>query len=83
MAVAILGNKIAVLRKRRGVTQQELADAIGLKRTSLSQIETGAYGASDGTKKRISDFFDLPVGEIFYNRDVSKFDESVKKPAQV
>ena len=70
MAVAILGNRIAALRKERRVTQQALADAIGIKRTSLSQIETGAYGASDETKKRISDFFRLPVGEIFFNRSV-------------
>lgn len=70
MVRAALGNRVAELRKEQNITQQQLAEAIGMVRTSLSQIETGAYGASDETKRRISDFFGIPIGDIFFNRNV-------------
>lgn len=69
----VLGNNIARLRKELGVTQQELADMIDMERTSLSQIETGAYNPSAETMKKISDALRRPLGDIFFNPDVLKF----------
>ena len=37
------GARIAYLRKRRKMTQQELADEIGIKREHVSRIEAGKY----------------------------------------
>lgn len=67
----VLGNNIAKLRKRKKITQQELADALGIKRTSLSHLENGLYTPSAKTMKKISDFFQVPLGEVFFNPDVS------------
>jgi transcriptional regulator with XRE-family HTH domain len=39
-----LGQRIADLRKAAALTQQELADAIGLSRTSITNIESGRQG---------------------------------------
>lgn len=69
----VLGNNIAVIRKRKRMTQQELADLVGLERTSLSQIETGAYNASAETMKKISDALNTPLGDIFFNPSVLSF----------
>lgn len=35
-----MGERIKNLRKEIGMTQQELADAVGISRNSLSRIET-------------------------------------------
>lgn len=67
-----LGNNIAKLRKERKITQQELAEALGIKRTSLSHIETGFYTPSAKTMKKISDYLQVPLGDIFFNPDVLK-----------
>lgn len=48
-----IGNAIKAARKQAGLTQVELADAIGLTQTSLSQIETGAISPSPRTQKKI------------------------------
>ena len=40
---AYFGARIAYLRKRRKMTQQELADLIGIKREHVSRIEAGKY----------------------------------------
>lgn len=37
------GARIAYLRKRRKMTQQQLADEIGIKREHVSRIEAGKY----------------------------------------
>lgn len=66
----IIGNRIGEIRRIKKVTQQELANGIGMQRTSLSQIENGIYAPSTETMMKISDFFDLPIGEIFFNPSV-------------
>ena len=37
----LIGKKIKALRKTRGMTQIQLADALGLERASISNYETG------------------------------------------
>lgn len=37
----LIGKKIQALRKTRGMTQIQLADALGLERASISNYETG------------------------------------------
>ncbi len=49
-----------------------MATQIGIGRTALSRIENGAYSPSAKTMKKISDYFNLPIGDIFFNTDVSK-----------
>ena len=53
-------------------TQEEMSKQIGIGRTSLSRIENGAYFPSAKTMKKISDYFNVPIGDIFFNTDVSK-----------
>jgi transcriptional regulator with XRE-family HTH domain len=38
-----LGGRIARYRKARGLTQQQLADALGLKQYAIANYETGRY----------------------------------------
>ncbi|PWW08520.1 DNA-binding XRE family transcriptional regulator [Paenibacillus cellulosilyticus] len=63
----VIGNRISYIRKHRGITQKQLADALGIDRASLSQIETGRYSPRAETIRKLSDFFQLPIGDLFYN----------------
>lgn len=38
-----LGSRIASFRKARGLTQQQLADSLGLKQYAIANYETGRY----------------------------------------
>lgn len=67
MQAPVLGNRISRLRKHRGITQQQLANALGIDRASLSQIETGRYSPRAETIRKLSDYFQLPIGDLFYN----------------
>jgi DNA-binding XRE family transcriptional regulator len=37
----IIGNKVLAARRKMNITQQELADALGMQRTSIANIELG------------------------------------------
>ena len=68
----MLANDIKKYRKLKRATQEEMAKQIGIGRTSLSRIENGAYFPSAKTMKKISDYLNIPVGDIFFNTDVSE-----------
>ncbi|MBO0602529.1 helix-turn-helix transcriptional regulator [Sporosarcina sp. E16_3] len=68
----MLANNIKKYRQTINATQEEMATQIGIGRTALSRIENGAYSPSAKTMKKISDYFNLPIGDIFFNTDVSK-----------
>ena len=41
-----IGNRIAALRKKAGLTQEQLADRAGLQRTHVGRIEAGRYAVT-------------------------------------
>lgn len=67
----MFANRIKELRKQMNMTQAELAEQVGIGRTALSKIENGAYYPSAKTMKKISDVLNKPIGEIFFNSDLS------------
>lgn len=72
--MTVIHNRINQLRKKKGVSQQELADYLGIERTSLSKIENMRYNPSARIISETSNFFNLPIGDIFFNRTVSDND---------
>lgn len=61
-----LGRTLRDLRKQQSLTQDELADAAGISRTSLSQIENGSRPADD-TLKRICAVLNVPESLVYIN----------------
>lgn len=49
--------KIKTLRKAKGLTQQELADAVGMSRAAIGGYETGRRNPRLPDLQKISDFF--------------------------
>lgn len=61
-----ISNSIRRLRFEHGeMTQQELAQLIGVTRQTLNAIETGKYSPSLEAAFRIAAVFDVRVDEVF------------------
>ncbi|HBT95366.1 MAG TPA: transcriptional regulator [Coriobacteriia bacterium] len=58
-------NRIEELRKTRGVTQEELADALDVSRQTISSLENGRYSPSIQLAFKISRYFTLGIEQIF------------------
>ena len=64
--------RIAQLRKKSRLSQEELADAVGVTRQTITSIEVGKYTASLPLAYKIAHYFGLTIEEVF---DFSEFDE--------
>ena len=60
-----LGPKLKELRRRKGITLQEIADESGLSKSFVSQIESGVTNPSIASLKKIADALDLPLAALF------------------
>lgn len=58
--------RLALLRADRGLTQQELADAIGVTRATIIAIEKENYNPSLELCFRLARYFDRDIHSIFY-----------------
>lgn len=56
-----LGKKIKKLREDLGITQQNLAEMLGLKRPAISQIENGERKVTADEIAKLSDIFNVSV----------------------
>lgn len=60
-----LRNTIRELRADRNMTQQDLADAIGVTRQTVIAIELDKYSPSLETAFRIARVFGVPLEQVF------------------
>jgi putative transcriptional regulator len=58
-------NNIKFERSRLQMTQQELADALGVSRQAIHAIETGKFNPSTLLSLKISQVFGKSVNELF------------------
>ena len=58
-------NRLRELREERGLTQEELARALGVTRQTIIAIEKGRYDPSLRLAFRIARFFNKRIEEIF------------------
>jgi len=62
-----LGNKLKLCRLEKGeITQQALANAIGVTRLTIHSIERGKFVPSTLLALKLARFFGKPVEEIFF-----------------
>jgi putative transcriptional regulator len=60
-----LYNRIAVLRAERGISRQQLADAMDVNYQTIGFLERGDYSPSLKLALALGDYFGLPVEAIF------------------
>jgi putative transcriptional regulator len=58
-------NKVKTLRSRRGWTQQQLAEAVGVSRQSINSIERNRYVPSLPLALKFAEVFERPTEAIF------------------
>jgi DNA-binding XRE family transcriptional regulator len=58
-------NRITVLRAERGLSRQQLADALGINYQTVGYLERGDYNPSLELAFRIAEYFGLPLEAVF------------------
>lgn len=58
-------NKLEEIRKQRGIKQEELADAMGVSRQTISSLENGRYNPSVILAIKLARYFSMNVEDIF------------------
>lgn len=58
-------NRISELRRTRRVTQEELAEAVGVTRQTIISLENGRYNASLQLAHRLARYFGMSIEELF------------------
>lgn len=58
-------NRVELLRKEKGLSQEEFARAVRVSRQTISSIETGKYNPSLELAFVISDYFGKTIEDIF------------------
>lgn len=61
----IVKNRVHELRTKSGITQEALAEAIGVTRQTIIAIEKGNYTPSVVLALKIASFFKMTVEDIF------------------
>ena len=62
-------NRLEMLRKERGVRQEDLAQALGVSRQTVISLEKGKYNPSLALAFKLARYFALSVEEIFDDSD--------------
>ena len=60
-------NKIKELRQKKGLTQEELADLVGVRRETIIFLEKGKYNPSLKLAMDIAKIFKIKVDNLFYS----------------
>lgn len=60
-------NQVKVLRTKRGWTQEELANRLGVSRQAVNAIEAERHDPSLGLAFKIATVFDKDIEDVFEN----------------
>ncbi len=58
-------NHLEELRKKKGIKQEELAEAMGVSRQTIGSLENGRYNPSLILAFKLAKYFGLFIEEIF------------------
>lgn len=72
-------HNLKMLREEKGISQQKLADEIGLSQQSINKYENHDVEPDFDTLKRLSDFFETSADFIIGNTDIRNKIEKIEK----
>lgn len=73
------GEKLCELRKSKGITQEELAEALYVSRTAVSKWESGRGYPSIDSLKAISAYFSVTIDELLSGEKIISIAEKENK----
>lgn len=65
----LIGENLKSLRKSLGLTQQQLADKLGISRVNYTRYETNVSSPDFQTLVAIADFYDVSLDVIFGRKE--------------
>ena len=71
--------KLQELRKNKGLTQEELAEALYVSRTAISKWESGRGYPSIDSLKEIAKYFSVTIDELLSSDEVLSIAEEDNK----
>ena len=79
-----LPEKLVLLRKQKGLTQQELAETLQVSRQAISRWEVGSAAPSTDNLKEVSNLYDVSVDYLLGDDsgDISVPSDTQEKPKQ-
>lgn len=60
-----MNNRIKELRKKNGITQEDLASTVGVTRQTIISLENGKYNASLQLAYNIAKYFKVTIEDVF------------------
>lgn len=79
---AKLFNRLAVLRTERGLSRQQLAEALGVNYQTVGYLERGEYNPSLELALRIAELFALPVEAVFSRSAFAPLSQMLYPPSK-
>lgn len=67
----LIGKRIKSIRKKKGFTQEKLAELIGVESQSLSYMETGKFSPSPDTLSKLAEILNVPPYEFYFFETLS------------
>lgn len=77
-----IGCRVATLRKRRKMRQEELAEALGMQRTSVTNLEAGRQNITLTTAYDIARVLGVEIVELFPPELYGQLDEMARAEIQ-
>ena len=68
-------NRLEEIRKAKGITQEELANALEVSRQTVGSLENGRYNPSIILAFKIARFFNVSIEEVFIYEEDKNEDE--------
>ena len=72
-----LYNRLPVLRAERGLSRQQLAEAVGVNYQTIGYLERSEYNPSLELAFRFSEYFGLPIEAIFSTTPMRPLSETL------
>lgn len=60
-----MNNRIKELRKKNGITQEDLGSTVGVTRQTIISLENGKYNASLQLAYNIAKYFKVTIEDVF------------------
>ena len=77
-----IGSRLAILRKKRNMTQEELANLCGVNRVNIAKIEKGAYNVSIDILSKVTSALGFVI-DIKVDSSVCPTHFSQRKPVKL
>ncbi len=75
----LLGKRLKEIRKRRKITQEQVAEFVGIETPSISNIENGKYFPTAENLDKILKILNVRPSDIFTFESLANKDELIKE----